>query len=255
VSEAFFRLFETLPRQGPGSDACTREALRRLPALPRSPRVLDLGCGSGRSTLVLADALRTEVIAVDNHRPFLEQLRTSAQERGLQDLIEIRCADMAAPGVPAGSIDLLWSEGAVYLLGFEAGLRLWRSLLKPNGCLAASECSWLVAEPPAEAAAFFRAGYPGMGGIAENIGRARGAGFDLIDHFTLPPAAWWDEYYTPLQERMARLAPAGDAELAAVIDETRREIELYRRHGPSYGYVFYLLRPSRSWEPNAPAEG
>jgi serine/threonine-protein kinase HipA len=41
---------------------------------------------------------------------------------------------------------------------------------------------------------------------------------------------------------MARLAPAADPELAAVIDETRREIALYRRYGDSYGYVFYLLR-------------
>jgi SAM-dependent methyltransferase len=255
VSEAFFRLFEGLPRQGPGSDACTREAVRRLPVLRAMPRVLDLGCGSGRSALVLADALRTKMIAVDNHQPFLEQLRTSAQERGLQDLIEIRCADMGAPGVPAGSIDLLWSEGAVYLLGFEKGLRLWRPLLAPGGCLAASECSWLCADPPAEAVAFFREGYPDMAGIAENIGRARAARFDLIDHFTLPPAAWWDEYYKPLEQRMADLAPAADAELGAVIDETRREIELYRRHGHAYGYVFYLLRARRSWEPRSAAAG
>jgi cyclopropane fatty-acyl-phospholipid synthase-like methyltransferase len=103
VSEAFFRLFEGLPRQGPGSDACTRAALRRLPELPAAPRVLDLGCGSGRSALVLADALRTKVIAVDNHQPFLEQLRASARARGLDELIEARCADMAAPEVPAAA--------------------------------------------------------------------------------------------------------------------------------------------------------
>jgi SAM-dependent methyltransferase len=242
VSEAFFRLFEGLPRQGPGSDACTREALRRLPNLPAAPRVLDLGCGSGRSTLVLADALRTEVIAVDNHQPFLEQLRDSARARGLEGLIDIRCADIAAPGVPEGSIDLLWSEGALYLLGFEEGLCLWRPLLTPRGCLAASECSWLCAEPPAEAAAFFRAGYPGMAGIGENVERARAAGFDPIDHFTLPPEAWCDEYYTPLEQRMAGLAPAADPALAAVIAETRREVELFRNYGDSYGYVFYLLR-------------
>jgi SAM-dependent methyltransferase len=242
VSEALFRLFEGLPRQGPGSDDCTREALRRLGELPAAPRVLDLGCGSGRSALVLAEALRAKVIAVDNHQLFLDQLRTAARERGLEELIEARCADMATPGVPAGSVDLLWSEGAVYFLGFEAGLRLWRPLLTPGGCLAASECSWLRADPPAEAAAYFREGYPGMAGIEENIARARAAGFEVIDHFTLPPDAWWDEYYTPLEQRMARLAPAADPELAAVIDETRREIELYRRYGASYGYVFYLLR-------------
>jgi SAM-dependent methyltransferase len=171
MSEALFRLFEPLPRQGPGSDACTREALRRLPALPAAPRVLDLGCGTGRSSLVLAAALRTKVIAVDLHQPFLDRLRATARERGLEHLIEPRCADMAAPGVPPGSVDLLWSEGALYLLGFEDGLRLWRPLLAADGHLAVTECSWLCPEPPAEVAAYFRAGYPAMAGI-EQSGRA-----------------------------------------------------------------------------------
>jgi serine/threonine-protein kinase HipA len=242
MSEALFRLFETLPRQGPGSDAGTREALRRLPALPATPRVLDLGCGAGASTLVLAATLGTRVIAVDLHQPFLDQLRATAQARGLAALIEPRCADMRAPGVAPGSVDLLWSEGALYVLGVEQGLRLWRPLLAQGGCLVASECSWLCADPPAEVAAFFRAGYPSMAGVAENLERARAAGFDVIDQFTLPTAAWWDQFYTPLEERMAQLAPGADPALAATIDETRHEIALYRRHGDSYGYVFYLLR-------------
>jgi SAM-dependent methyltransferase len=237
-----FRLFEGLPRQGPGSDACTREALRRLGALPAAPRVLDLGCGSGRGALVLAEELQTKVVAVDVHQPFLDQLRATADARGLGHLIEPRCADMAAPGVPAGSIDLLWSEGALYFLGFEEGLRLWRPLLTPGGCVAVTECSWLTDSPPAEVAAYFREGYPGMAGIEQNIERARSAGFEAFDHFTLPPEAWWDEYYRALEARMASLTPQADPELAAAIAETRREIELYRRHGDVYGYVFYLMR-------------
>jgi SAM-dependent methyltransferase len=244
VSEALFRLFEGLPRQGPGSDACTRDALARLGALPATPRVLDLGCGSGRSTLVLAETLRTRVVAVDIHPPFPDQLRATARERGLEHLIETRCADMAAPCVPAGSVDLLWCEGAIYFLGFEEGLRLWRPLLAPGGCLAVSECSWLSADPPAEAAAFFREGYPGMAGVSENIERARAAGFEVQGHFALPPEAWWDEYYLPLEARMDLLAADPDPALAAVIAETRREIELFRRHGDAYGYVFYLMRPA-----------
>jgi serine/threonine-protein kinase HipA len=242
VSEAFFRLFEGLPRQGPGSDEWTREALGRLGALPAAPRVLDLGCGSGRSALVLAEALGSRVVAVDNHQPFLDVLRAAAEERGLGHLIEPRCADMAAPGVAAGSIDLLWSEGAIYFLGFEEGLRLWRPLLAPRASLAVSECSWLCAGPPAEAVAFFGEGYPGMAGVGRNIERARSAGLEVVDHFTLPPAAWWDDYYAPLEERMAKLAPDADPELAVAIVATRREIALFRRCHGAYGYVFYLMR-------------
>jgi serine/threonine-protein kinase HipA len=64
----------------------------------------------------------------------------------------------------------------------------------------------------------------------------------VLDHLTLPSAVWWDEYYTPLEERMARLAPDADPDLAAAIVETRREIDLFRRFGDAYGYVFYLMR-------------
>jgi serine/threonine-protein kinase HipA len=245
VSEAVFRLFEGLPRQGPGSDACTREALRRLPALPEAPRLLDLGCGGGRSSLVLAETLRSKVVAVDIHQPFLDQLQAAARERGLEELIETRCADMAAPDVPPGSIDLLWSEGAIYLLGFEGGLRLWRPLLAPHGLVAVSECSWLCADPPKALAAFWRHAYPGMGGIGDNIARARGVGLDVLGHFTLPPQAWWEDYYAPLEQRIAELTPDAGPPLAEVIAETRREIDLFRRWSDAYGYLFYLMLTDR----------
>lgn len=237
-----FRLFEGLPRQGPGSEAGTREALRRLPALPAAPRVLDLGCGSGGSTVILAAALRTKVIAIDIHQPFLNQLQMTARERGLEQLIETRCVDMAAPGVPRDSVDLLWSEGAIHLLGFADGLSRWRPLLAPRGLVAVSECSWLDAHPPAEVARFWREAYPAMGSIEDNVVRARSVGLDALDHFALPAQAWWDDYYAPLERRMAELAPRADPPLAEVIAETRCEIDLFRRFSDTYGYVFYLMR-------------
>jgi SAM-dependent methyltransferase len=238
--QAFFRLYGPLPRHGPGSDACTREALARLPALPPQPAVADLGCGRGRSSLVLAADLGARVIAIDRHAPFLARLRADARKQGLEGRIETREGDMAAPPLAPGTLDLIWSEGAIYHLGFENGLRLWRPLLRPQGLVALSEVSWLGAARPA--AAFWAEAYPGMGSIEDNTARAAAADFALLDHFTLPPSAWWDEYYRPLQARIERLRPGADAVLEAVIAEAEAEIELFARHGDSYGYVFYLLR-------------
>ena len=237
---AMFRLFEALPQQGPGSDASTRAGLARLPPLPPAPRVLDLGCGAGRQTLVLAATLQTRVLAVDLHQPFLDRLALRAEAHGLASLIEIRCADMGALDLAPGSIDLLWSEGAIYLLGFEAGLERWRPLLAPKGLVVVSECSWLCDAPPEEALAFFREAYPAMAGVERNRVRAGRAGFDLLDCWPLPAADWWDGYYTPLAAGLAELD--GDPALAGPAAALRREIELFRRHGASYGYVFYLLR-------------
>ncbi|MDY7229041.1 SAM-dependent methyltransferase [Hyalangium rubrum] len=242
--EAFFRLFSELPREGPGSDDATREALRRLPALPASPRVIDLGCGPGRQTLVLARELGSPITAVDLHAPFLAELEAAAERSGLRHLVRTRCADFGSLQDPPGSYDLLWSEGAIYHLGWSEGLRRWRPLLTPSGLMAATEATWLTDHPPAEAAAFWREAYPTMGTVTTNAQAARGAGYEVLDTFPLPASAWWDDYYRPLQGRMAtlRAEAATDPALAEVIASTAREIELYERFGDSYGYVFYLLR-------------
>ena len=231
-----------LPREGPGSDGSTRAALARLPPLPPAPVIVDLGCGPGRQSLVLARAIGAKVIAVDLDQRYLDQLSRSAAAEGLAHLIELRRADMGALDFPLGSVDLVWSEGAAYILGFEQSLRRWRPLLKPTGLVAASELSWLTDDPPEEAKAFWAAAYPGMATVEENRHRARSAGFDVLGSFALPESAWWDEYYGPLLERMERLRPNAGPSLAAHIGQLEREIELFRRHYEAYGYVFYLLR-------------
>ena len=81
-----------------------------------------------------------------------------------------------------------------------------------------------------------------MGTVDENRRRAEAVGLTVFDTFVLPPAAWWNDYYTPLLERIERLRPTAGPELTSLLDKTEREIDLVRRHGDSYGYVFYLLR-------------
>jgi serine/threonine-protein kinase HipA len=241
--DALFRLFTGLPRGGPGTDDATRDALERLPALPPDPRVLDLGCGPGRSTLVLARALGTPIEAVDIHRPFLDQLEQSAAAEGIGDLIETREADMTQLEIEPGSVDLIWSEGAIYLIGFAEGLRRFRRWLKSGGLVVVTEASWFTDDPPAEAKAFWDEAYPAITTIAGNRARAEAAGYGVLDAYPLPADAWWPELYTPLRARMRELSAAGpDAELAAAIAESEREIALFERFGDAYGYAFYLLK-------------
>ncbi|HEX8440921.1 MAG TPA: class I SAM-dependent methyltransferase, partial [Archangium sp.] len=156
----------------------------------------------------------------------------------------IRRADFGALEDAPGSVDLLWSEGAIYILGWAEGLRRWRPLLRPGGLLAVTEVTWLTDSRPEEATAFWREAYPSMGTVTSNSAAAREAGFEVLDTFVLPASAWWDAYYRPLQARIESLRARAqeDAELATAIAETEREISLYARHGASYGYVFYLLR-------------
>lgn len=243
MDDPIFLLYRDLPRYGPGSDDSTREALRRLGPLPPRPRVLDLGCGAGAQTLTLATSLDGPITAVDLHEPFLDELRVAAERTGVGDRIVTRRADFGALDHPPGSVDLLWSEGAIYHLGFGDGLARWRSLIAPAGAAAVTELTWLTGDPPSEAAAFWRDAYPAMTDETRNRVAASEAGWTVVDTFTLPASAWWESYYVPLAARIAqRRADAGDA-LCAVIADTEREIDLWLRHGAAYGYVFYLLRP------------
>ena len=245
--EAFFALHCDLPREGPGTDEATREAIRRLPPLPPCPRILDLGCGPGRQTLVLARELNVSVTAVDLHEPFLLQLQKAAAAEGLSDRIVIRQEDMGSLADPPLSIDLIWSEGAIYNLGFANGLRTLRSLLRNGGFLVASEATWLQENPPAEVAEFWQQEYPAMTAIDTNIKTATEAGFEVFDYFILPRSGW-EEYYQPLRERIEILRPqaANDPALARVLAEHDREISICDRFGDSFGYVFYMMRKAKN---------
>ena len=241
--DAFFFLHAGLPRQGPGSDASTLQAIDALPPLPAPPRVLDLGCGPGKQTLVLARTFETPIVAIDNHQPFLDELRATAKAAGLAELVQPRCMSMDALDYPEESVDLIWCEGAAYIIGVENALRTWRPLLKPGGALAFTELAWLTEQPPAEASEFLMAGYPAMTDVAGNVERAEAAGYKVLKSFLLPPDDWWNEYYNPLRERMAALRPraAEWPELATVFELEQQETDLFERYHESYGYVFYVL--------------
>ncbi|MBW2268921.1 MAG: methyltransferase domain-containing protein [Deltaproteobacteria bacterium] len=231
-----------LDQQGPGSDASTLRALETLAELPSTPRIADMGCGPGRQTLALARATGGHIAALDLLPPFLKRLRTRAEGAGLADRIALVQSDMARPPFAASSFDLIWSEGAVYNVGFEAGLARWGELLRPGGLAAVTELSW-IGEPPTETLAFWQGHYPEMADVEANCKRAERAGYRVLDHFALPHSDW-RAYYDPIEARAAKLRPryADDPRALAAIGHQDHEIEIFEGSRGSYSYVFYLLR-------------
>jgi SAM-dependent methyltransferase len=235
-----FDFFDRLPRKGPGSKASTLRALEFLKPLPPEPQVVDFGCGGGASTLPLAEA-GCRVSAVDIHQPFLDEVMTAARAVGLSDRITTHVADMGEPPFPNESFDLIWAEAAIYNIGFDEGLKRWRPLLRPGGKIAVSEVTWLSDDSPQEIVDFWHREYPAITTIAENEEHLRNAGFELIDSFPLPMQDWAD-YYEPEQIELDRFRAehADDPTAQAVMDALQEEIDVWRRHGEHYGYVFYL---------------
>ena len=233
------RLFKGAARRGPGSEASTQRALASCRPLPAHPAVADFGCGSGASTLILARALQVPILALDADGTALDDLWTFARIQGLAPWVEPRSADMGCPGLPAESLDLLWSEGAIPHLGWESGLRLWRDLVRPGGFLALTEAVWLMEEPPAEAREGWASWYPAMGRPENCVRTAQALGLEAVDTFILPRQDWRD-YYRTVEIQCQRTA--GDPALAEISAAMRAEGAFYERFGHSYGYAFFVLR-------------
>jgi SAM-dependent methyltransferase len=228
-------LYGGLERAGPGSAADTLRALA-LCGVSGPVRVLDIGCGSGAASLVLLAALpEATVTATDLFAPFLadaERRVASAGERPRFRAVE---ADMAAPPFAPGSFDLLWCEGAAYIIGVPQALAAWRGLLAPGGRLAFSEAVWLTGTPAPRARAMFE-GYAAMTDVAGVRARIASAGWRLLGDFVLSSLAW-QNYYGPLEARARTL------DETPLVAETLEEIEVWRAHGGDYGYAFFVAEP------------
>ena len=240
----FWELHSGLPRQGPGSAASTCRAPGLVPGVGPRTRVLDIGCGAGDQTLVLAEASRSRIVAVDNHPQFIDALNRKAQELGIADRLEARVADMRRLDFADGSFDLIWCEGAIYIMGVEAGLRDWRRLLGRNGYVALTEVCWRKPAPPAACAAFWNREYPAIRDTSALREAIEACGYETVGHFPLPASAWWDDYYRPLQDNLTafrqRYHEAPDAQELA--DQCQREIDIWHAYSEFYGYEFFVLR-------------
>jgi len=242
--DIFMDVQRGLPRQGPGCDKSTLQALSLCGGLPEGAILLDIGCGPGMQTVALATAVDCDVAALDIHREYLRELKDRAETAGIANRIAILAGDMQASPFAREQFDLIWSEGAAYIMGFERALVEWKRLLKPGGYIAVTELVWLRPDAPTELADFFGSEYPAMAHVEANLTTIRACGYDSKGHFTLPDTAWWEHYYTPLTAKLPSIREryAGDSEALSVIDMTEREIEMRRRFPNWYGYEFFVGR-------------
>ena len=232
-------------RQGPGGTSETRRAIELSGLSKRQDlKIADIGCGTGASTLVLAQDLDARVVAVDFLPEFLDVLRTRAAQAGLADRIDTVNASMNKLPFDPDSLDAIWSEGAVYNIGFESGVKMWRPFLRPGGILAVSELTWLTARRPAEPEEHWCRQYPEVGTAASKLAVLERNGYAPIGYFVLPESCWLDGYYRPMQQRFpAFLARHASSDAArAVVAAEAQEIDLYERHRAFVSYGFYLAR-------------
>jgi SAM-dependent methyltransferase len=233
-------------RQGPGGDAETEKAID-LAMLDSSAslRIADIGCGTGIFCHVALPAyLNARITAVDFLQDFLDVLEGRAESMGLSDKVTTVCCSM--DNLPFGDeeYDVIWSEGAIYNIGFEKGAKDWKRFLKTGGMIVVSEITWLTADRPSGLQEYWKNEYPEIDTASSKIDILENNGYSPVAYFVLPEHCWLDNYYRPMQDGFkAFLKRNGNSEKAqAIVNAEKKEIALYEKYKAHYSYGVYIAR-------------
>jgi ubiquinone/menaquinone biosynthesis C-methylase UbiE len=240
-----YEIFSTdLPRLGPGDNESSRKAFSFLGDLPSSPYILDVGCGTGMQTLELAKLTDGEIIALDNHQPYLDKLENQIKIHNFSHKINTVNQSMFEMNFDFNIFDVIWSEGAAYIYGFEKALVDWQCFLKDRGYFVFSELCWFKDNIPEEIHEYLMNEYPAMKNVEENINLITSQGLKVINHFKLPESSWWENYYIPLEERVNILREKyqNNDEKLKILDEVYLEIDKFRKYSIYYGYAFFIMQ-------------
>jgi len=234
--------FSSVERQGPGSPKITCKALSFIDNLNEKSRIGDIGCGSGGQTMILGQHTKGQITGIDLFPTFVDLFNANASKLNLANRVKAIVGSMDQLSFHKDELDLIWSEGAIYNIGFEKGLKEWRNFLKTGGYIAVTEVSWFTEERPAEIEEFWQDAYPEIDTISNKIAQMQKAGYVPIASFILPENCWIENFYAPQVEAQETFLKkyAGNKTAEDFIANQRHEEQLYYKYKEYYGYVFYI---------------
>jgi len=236
--------FSNMERQGPGSPDATLKALSFIDNLTDKSLIADIGCGTGGQTMILAQHAPGHITGLDLFPGFIDLFNANATKLNLQNKVKGIVGSMDNLPFQEEELDLLWSEGAIYNIGFERGLNEWRKYLKMGGYVAVSESSWFTDERPDEINKFWMDAYPEIDTIPNQVAKIYKAGYLPVATFILPEICWIEHYLTPKirAEKIFLNKYAGNKNAEEFIVSQRYEEELYRKYKEFYGYTFFIAK-------------
>lgn len=144
--------------------------------------------------MVLARQLQGQITGLDLFPDFIDIFNRNAKHLGLQNRVKGIVGSMDNLPFQSEELDLIWSEGAIYNIGFERGLNEWRKYLKKGGYIAVSESSWFTDERPAKINDFWVDAYPEIDTIPNQVAKIHKAGYLPVATFILPATCWTEHY-------------------------------------------------------------
>jgi len=200
----------------------SRKALRMIPVINK-PRILDIGCGSGVSTLELARLTDGEIIGLDIDQNALDRLNKKIEKAGLSDRFKTLNCSLLDMEFPDESFNIIWSEGSIFVIGFKKGLQEWKRLIRPGG---------------------FMVVHDEMGDVEQKLEQISSYGYELLGYFMLDTEIWWNEYFAPLEKLVneTRTKYADDREVHEALNQAQSEMVFFRKFPERNRSVCFVMK-------------
>jgi len=198
----------------------TRKAYKLIPKI-KNPNILDIGCGTGVPTIELAKISNGHVTGIDIDESLLDILQRKIEDAGLKNRVNVIKDSISTMDFPKESFDIIWSEGAVFVIGFEKSIKNWRKYLKPKGFLVLHD---------------------DIKDKTKKLGFIEKYGYLLTAQFDLTFEIWWGEYYSQLEKLVQKYRNRypNDPELKIEIENDQNQVNMCKSN-PEVISSFYVI--------------
>ena len=245
MDDAFLtELYKDIPKLGTGSPRVIHQVFKKL-QLPSSPTILDVGCGTGMSSIELVKMSDGQIVSLDINQTYLDILEKKARAQNVADRIRILKQDMFIMRFDDGAFDVIWAENSIFGIGIERALKSWRSFLKLGGYFVFSVIVRMKDIVPDEARNYWERVYPGVKSQDEIEGIFERQNYELIDSLPIPTSETMEYCYIPLEKKIKKLREiyGENKDYIAYLDLNQEEIDIVRKYNSEfYGSVFYIIQ-------------
>jgi len=203
----------------------TRKAFDLVLSIP-NPNILDIGCGSGEPVLAMAKLSNGRITAVDTDTVALDRFYEKAKNEGILKRLNILNQSAIDMTFPKESFDIIWCEGAIFIVGFKMGLEVWGKFLRHGG--------FFVIHDSADEMDY-------------KIKLISESGYNLVTYFEMTEEEWQTGYFGPLEKLCHEFwdVSNNDNELKNEILEDKSEIERCKSEPSVCKSCYYIIRKNQ----------
>ena len=183
-----------------------------------NPDILDLGCGTGESSIFLSGISNGSIFAVDSDSDALEWFKKKLHDKQLDERIKVIQSSVFDVDFQGKKFDIVLAEGLFNIIGFKKGLSLVNKHINPGGMLIIHD--ELADEDSKEKL-------------------IREMGYAMINSFKLPDNTWREDYFLPMETflKSARIDNS-DPQLK----DLWIEIEFCKKYPERCRSIYYILQ-------------